>query len=182
MNALDLLQAMIMLGLPLAALSWFMFSWLFSSGEIDREDNHKTISTRLKKLKKLKKSIEKQEKQNTHYVYDKWMAFGSGFYGLAGLWTFAVIEISQFFSFIFNFPGFAQLFEDGIIGFIISLLLNQLGNFISACIWFTYWPADSILIWILVAYLGYWVGVEMARRNVELPIEAWLEKLHLKKP
>ncbi len=179
MNVLDLLQSIVMLGVPLAALSWFMFSWLFSSGEIDREDNHKVISTRLKKIRK---SIAKKEKQNTHYVYDKWMGFGSGFYGLAGLWTFAAIEISQFFSFIFNFPGFALLFEDGIIGFIISFLLNQLGNVISAFIWFTYWPADSILIWVLVAYLGYWVGVELARRKVELPIEAWLEKLHLKKP
>lgn len=176
---LDLLQAVILLGVPMVALSWFLFSWLFNSGEMDREDDHKLISARLKKMKK---SIEKKESKNSNYVYDKWMWFGSGFYGLAGLWTFAVIEISQFFGFIFNFPGFAELFADGIIDFIVTLLINQFGNVLSAFLWFGYWPADSILIWILIAYLGYWVGVEMARRKLELPVEQLLEKWQIKKP
>ena len=85
--------------------------------------------------------------------------FGSGFYGLAGLWTFTIIEIGDFFSFIWNFPGIGVLFEDGVLDFIISLLINQLGNFITALLWFGYWPGDdhSTLIWILIAYLGYWV-------------------------
>jgi hypothetical protein len=179
MNTLDLLQAIILLGVPMVALSWFLFSWLFSSGEIDRDDDHKVISTRLKKLKK---SVAKKESQNTNYVYDKWMWFGSGFYGLAGLWTFAVIEIAQFFGFIFNFPGWAVLFEDGLIGFAVNLLINQLGNVISAFVWFSYWPADSIIIWVLIAYLGYWSGVEMARRNMQLPVDTWLQKLQIKQP
>ena len=102
MNTLDLFQAIILLGGPLVALSWFIFSWLFSSGEIGREDDHKTITSRLKKLKKV---VADNENQNANYVYEKWSWFGTGFYGLAGLWTFAVIEISQFFGFIFNFPS-----------------------------------------------------------------------------
>ncbi|MDP6413473.1 MAG: hypothetical protein QGG54_00280 [Gammaproteobacteria bacterium] len=108
------------------------------------------------------------------------MWFGSGFYGLAGLWTFAVIEIGQFFGFIFNFPGFSVLFGDGLIAFLVDLGLNQLSNVIQAFVWFSYWPSDSIIIWILVAYLGYWVGVELARRHVELPIDDWLQTVQNK--
>ena len=174
MNTLDLLQAVILLGAPLVALSWFIFTWLFSSGEIDRQDDHKTIASRLKKMKKV---IAENENQNANYVYEKWTWFGTGFYGLAGLWTFAVIEISQFFGFIFNFPGFEALFGDGVISFIVEFMVNQLGNVIQAFVWFMYWPADSMVIWVLVAYLGYWVGVELARRNVELPIGQWMKKL-----
>lgn len=179
MNTLDLFQAIILLGGPLVALSWFIFSWLFSSGEIGREDDHKTITSRLKKLKKV---VADNENQNANYVYEKWSWFGTGFYGLAGLWTFAVIEISQFFGFIFNFSGFEALFGDGIISFVVEFLVNQLGNVIQAFVWFMYWPADSIIIWVLVAYLGYWIGVELARRNIEFPIGRWMQKLDESSP
>lgn len=179
MEILDLIEAWIKLGIPMVVLSWFIFSWLYSEGEIDREASRKAISARIKGMKK---SFEKKDEDKPNYVYDKWMWFGSGFYGLAALWSFAVIEISDLFSFIFNFPGLAALFEDGILGFIIDLALNQVGNIISAFVWFGYWPAESTLMWVLVAYVGYWAGVEMARRGIELPIDEWLEKLSIKKP
>lgn len=178
MGILDLIEAFIKLGVPMVVLSWFIFSWLYSAGEIDRQANRKAISARIKKMKK---SFEKKEETNANYVYDKWMWFGSGFYGLAGLWSFAVIEISDMLSFIFNFPGLAIVFEDGITGFLVALALNQVGNIIAAFFWFGYWPAESTLAWVLVAYIGYWAGVEMARRGIELPIEEWLEKLSIKK-
>ncbi len=178
MGIFDLIEASIKLGLPMVVISWLMFSWLYSSGEIDREADNKAVKLRLKKMKT---SFKKKETQSSNYIYNKWMWFGSGFYGLAALWTFSVIEVSDFLSFIFRFPGFAVLFEDGIIGFVISVALGQLGNMITAFIWFSYWPADSILLWILVAYLGYWGGVELARRKIELPFNAWRDKYWNKK-
>lgn len=159
MSIFDLIEALIKLGLPMVAISWLMFSWLYSSGEIDREADRKAVKLRLKKMKN---TFEKKEAHSAGYVYDKWMWFGSGFYGLAALWTFSVIEISDFLSFIFSFPGFSVLFEDGVIGFFISVALGQLGNLISAFIWFSYWPADSRLLWLLVAYLGYWCGAVLS--------------------
>ena len=36
MNVADLFRAFLSLGLPVAALSWVLFSWIFSSGEIGR--------------------------------------------------------------------------------------------------------------------------------------------------
>jgi hypothetical protein len=178
MRILDLIKALVELGIPMAVLSWFIFSWLYGAGEIDREAGRKAISARVKKLKK---SFEKKEEKNTNYVYDKWMWFGSGFYGLAGLWTFAVVEISDLFGFVFNFPGLTAMFEDGFISFVVALLLNQVTNIVTAFVWFGYWSADSVIVWVLVAYIGYWAGVEMARRGMVLPIDQWLEKLSIKK-
>ena len=173
MNTLDLLQAALMLGAPMVALSWFIFSRLFDSGEIDRRDDHKAITARLKKLKK---SAAFEGQPDTINVFNKWMWFGSGFYGLAALWTFVIIEVLQFLQFVFNFPGFAVLFEDGLIGFVIEFLLNQLGNVIQAFLWFGYWPSDSVIIWVLTAFVGYWAGVEMARRKAELSFRQWLDE------
>lgn len=158
----------------MAALSWFLFSWLYNSGELDREDDRRAIKARVKKMKKF---YEKEKRQKRNYFYDKWMWFGSGFYGLAGLWTFAVIEITDLFSFVYNFSASTQLFDEGLMNFLVTLGLNQLGNILNAFLWFAYWPADSVLLWVLVAYIGYWVGVEIARSNQGFPSEGWLGKL-----
>lgn len=186
MNWLDSFEAVIKIGAPLTFSAWFLFTWLYRSGEIDRADNHRVIKTRLKGMKK---SFSREKDGNVGYVYNKWTQFGSGFYGLAGLWTFVVIEFIDFVSFVFNFPGYAALTEGGLLSFVFDFLINQLTNMLSALLWFTYWPADSMLIWVLVAYLGYLLGIELARRNIELKTEAisdhleqisWLDKIPIR--
>ena len=99
------------------------------------------------------------------------MYFGSGFYGLAVLWTLLVIEVLEGLKFVFNFPGFEALFGDGLIPFFVELGMNQLGNLISAFVWFGYWDG-SVFIWVPVAYAGYWLGIEAARRGLKLPSES----------
>ncbi|HAJ77136.1 MAG TPA: hypothetical protein DCM64_11875 [Gammaproteobacteria bacterium] len=71
MNTLDLLQALILLGAPMVALSWFVFGWLFNSGEIDRRDDNKSISAQLKKMKK---SVAAKE----HKIPTMFMTSGCG--------------------------------------------------------------------------------------------------------
>jgi hypothetical protein len=159
----DVLLAILVLGLPVALASWFIFHWLFSAAGLEREGDRKTLSARVKKARK---RIAKQKPSNGRYVYEKWMLFGSGFYGLAGLWTFVLIEVQQAVEFVLNFPGWNVLLQGGVIGFLINFLINQLANVLQGLIWFSWWPADSMLIWIGVAYLGYWAGVELARRQI----------------
>jgi len=169
----DLLLAAVLLGLPLALLSWLLFTWLFASGDLDRTANRKNISSRIKEMKQARKG-KKKERRN--FIYDRWMWFGSEFYGLAGLYTFFAMEVSQLFTFIFYFPGVEYLLRDGVIALIFNVLVNQLQNVILAFVWFSFWPADSILLWVLIAYLGYWVGVELARREQHNQLQQWLEK------
>lgn len=159
-------MALAMLGLPMVFLSWFLFRWLFASGELDRQQDRKGLHAHLKASRK---KIARKERSNARYVYNKWMWFGSGFYGLAGLWTFAVIEISQFVGFLLDFASWPDLLRDGWISFLIAVLMNQLVNLLQALLWFAWWPGDSSLLWLLVAYLAYWLGIDLAKRGVELP-------------
>ena len=175
----DILKAIIELGLPLALLSWLIFMRLFVSGELDRQSDRKGIERGVKKIKASFKNEKKKsfaEKSKTDLVFEKWMYFGSGFYGLAALWTFLVIELSELIDFVFNFPGLDVLFGDGLISFLFNVGMNQLGNLISAFVWFSYWDG-SMLIWVLVAYAGYHAGIEAARRNLKVSKETLLEQV-----
>lgn len=178
----DLLRATIELGLPLALMSWLLFTRMFLSGEIDRGAGRKAIERHVKAAKKTYAKDRKQDtrsfaqKSKTDIVFEKWMYFGSGFYGLAAFWTLLVIEVSELIGFVFNFPGFAALFADGVIALLFSLAMGQLGNLVSAFVWFGYWEG-SFLILLLVAYAGYWAGIEAARRKLNVSMEALLAQV-----
>jgi len=164
MGVYSTLEAILKLGLPMTVFSWLIFHWLFSEGTLGRDVKHKALKSQLKDQKKhLKNSGNKKAR----FIYNRWGWFGGGFYGLAGLWSFLVIEISDLANFLAAGNYLAGL-DSGIVDFIVSFLINQLGNSIQALLWFSYWPGDgeSMLIWIAAGYLGYWVGVEMARRQM----------------
>ncbi len=162
---MDIALALLVLGLPMAVLSWLLFSWMVDSGDIDLQDSHEAINQKLKQLRKLDKKLRKGPTGKKKILFDKWMWFGSGFYGLAGFWTLLVIEVNEVISLVMH-PVLNQAGPPrGIIDWIISFLLDQLGNVIQAFLWFSYWPADSIIAWVLVAYLGYWLGVELAKHQ-----------------
>ena len=131
---------------------------------LDVAGDRKSTSAELKQIKKSHKQDKDKDKQQ-HYLFSKWMWFGSGFYGLAALWTFIVVEAVDLFNFVFSFPGFATLFGGGIINFLLSVLLNQLGNVVTAFVWFTYWSDSAMPVWILVAYVGYMAGMSAAKRT-----------------
>ena len=165
----DLLMAALLLGLPLAGISWFLFSWLFSNGDLDRESDSETLKASIKKMNKSTLTGAKP-RSTTRFVYDKWIWFGSGFYGLAGLWTFTVIELTQFFEALTGIASWGELFDDGLVSFLISFAINQLGNMLQGLVWFTYWPAESTLLWILIAFLGYRLGLLLAKRGQQASI------------
>lgn len=191
---LDLLNAVFKLGLPLAGASWFLFDRMYGDGNLERSADRKALKLQMKSMKAALKSekkkkekkkekdgeeavkVEKKPRTHADIVFDKWMWFGSGFYGLAALWTFVIIELTDLYNFIFHFPGLSVLFGDGVMELIVNLLVNQLQNIVTAFVWFSFWDADSILLWVLVAYGGYWVGIEIARRELTVPA-AWVDRL-----
>jgi hypothetical protein len=162
LNFLDGLRAVLMLGLPMVVLSWLIFSWIFLSGEIDRAEKRDAIKAQVKKLKTLSSLDGNRGKR---YLYDKWVWFGSGFYGLAGIWTLIVIELGELYGFLSNLSSFSGFGDISIVSLVVDFFIGQLGNLLQAFLWWGYWPADSILVWLGVAYLGYWIGVELARHT-----------------
>lgn len=165
MLIIETLLTLIGLGIPMVALTWYMFDRLYRAGELERTQTGKELEQSLKDLKAKNKVAETR---STHFLHTRWMRFGGGFYGLTALWTFAVIEALDFAGFIWNFPGFAVLFEDGIFSFLVDVFTNQITNFVSAMVWFTYWGGDgrSIVITFFLAYGAYLVGLRLAREEV----------------
>lgn len=167
MSILSWLVATIKLGVPMAVLSWLMFNWLYGAGQLPRDAGHKAIRDRLTELKKQRKS---NKSKHGNYLYKQWLFFGGGFYGLAVLWTLLVIEIRELIEFIANFD-LAALLANGIIALIINVIIAQLGNVVTALFWFGYWPnggGPSVVIWVLIAYGGYLVGIHFARDTESL--------------
>lgn len=182
MNFLTFLEATIKMGIPMVVLSWVIFTRLYGGGELDRKADKKSIRAQVKTMKKSfkgkKKSFkEKKEGGTSNYMVEKWMWFGSGFYGLAGLWTFTVIEITDVLRVIANPSLILDSLDDGLIAALVALVVNQFSNLVTAFIWFGYWPDEGTIIWLLVAYAGYWIGEELARRGKEPPIEELLSRL-----
>jgi hypothetical protein len=181
---LDLLEAIIKLGLPVMGLSWLLVHRRYQSGEIAFGADHKEIKSSLKQFKKNWRKEKKERKErgepgdrkakakgkfNSYDMMEnKWMRFGGGFYGVTALTTFLVIELGEAISFISNLPALAGLFEDGVFDLIISILVNQLQNFLAALIWFTYWidEGGSIFIWIGVPYVSYLLGIKLGSRSL----------------
>jgi hypothetical protein len=95
---------------------------------------------------------------------NKWMRFGGGFYGITALTTFLLIEIGEVFSFLGNLSVIGEWFDNGLIGFVVDIFVNQLENFISAITWFAYWADEdrSIFIWVGIPTAAYLLGISHA--------------------
>jgi hypothetical protein len=177
MIVLEFAEAALWLGLPMLVLSWFLFNWLYNNGNVDRKADQKSTKEQLKNLaKSFKKEKKSTDQSQAAYVYSRWAAFGGGFYGLAALWTFVVIEVSQTIRFVLRFPGFAELFEDGFLDFLVELIIGQLGNVVSAFVWFAYWPSETMILWVVVAYFGYRLGMELAKQGKQFDFEELWKK------
>ncbi|QIB64827.1 hypothetical protein [Kineobactrum salinum] len=154
------------LALPVTLLSWWLFDRLYAAGRLERGLDGKAFKSQLKRIK------TESKKDKSDFLSTRWMRFGGGFYGVAALWTFACIELTELAAFLADFNGFAALFEDGILAFVISFLVNQFVNFVMAFIWFTWWPdvagGASIFLWLVAAYAGYLAGLYLAQRNVTM--------------
>ena len=152
------------LGLPVLLLSYLLLHWSYKSGRLGREPGNKAQRAALKEMKK---AAPRQDLPKVNFVTRKWLRFGGGFYGAAGLWTLLVAELADLFSLIIDWPGIGRIFAGGPINFLVGLIKNQIGNFVTAITWFDYWSdfagnADIGLVF-LVAIGGYSIGRRAAK-------------------
>lgn len=152
------------LALPVTLLSWCLFDRLYAAGRLERGLDRKAFRSQLKRIR-----VE-SKKDRSDFLNTRWMRFGGGFYGVAALWTFICMELTELAAFLQTFESFAILFEDGIWAVVVRFLVNQLVNFVLAFVWFTWWPGvagtASIFLWLVVAYAGYLTGLSLAQRNI----------------
>ena len=157
----DIILAILKFGLPVAILSWYLIDRLYQAGSIDSGSDFKTVK---QSLGEAKKNWKEADRKAANFFERKWMKFGGGFYGLSALTTLIIIELKDFSSFIFNFPGFGELFSGGLGSLIGDFIAGQIQNLVMAVIWFTYWNDDNatMFVYVPVAYAGYWVGITLA--------------------
>lgn len=165
-----LASAVVIVGFPVFALSWFIFQRLFASGTLDISLSGKDFDKHVSKLGKSFKDGRGFEA--------RWMKFGGGFYGIGAMWTLIIVELRDLVAFVSAFEGFGGLLEDGIVSLIVAFFINQLQNFITAITWFLYWgDGIGIAIYLAVAYGGYYAGVQLARSLTMDELKAWIEDM-----
>ncbi len=164
MILVEVLEAIFKLGLPVLVLSWLLIHRQYQTGEIAADADRQTVKS---SLKKIRKAWRKDKKGRYNLIENKWMRFGGGFYGITALTTFILIELGEAVDFVVNISGVGKLLEDGLLNFVVNLLVNQFQNFIAAIIWFAYWGDDdrSIVVWIAVPYASYLLGLNLASRT-----------------
>ena len=171
---LDVLEALLKLGLHMVLMSWWVYSWLYRHGRLDPQGSRKEHENQLKMMRKQQQKERaagrkakldgKQSTDPEDFWLQKWMWFGGGFYGMAALWTLLVVEALEFIDFVFGLPRFIASYNGGLVDLIITFFITQLQNFITAIIWVTYWDGRFSLLWFLVAYLGYLGGRELSKK------------------
>ena len=124
------------LGLPVALLSYLLLHWSYESGRLSRDSDNKAHRAALKEMKK---AARKKDIPGANFVTRKWLRFGGGFYGAAGLWTLLVAELADLFSLIINWPGIGGILAGGPTRILADFIRNQIGNFVNAITWFDYW-------------------------------------------
>lgn len=173
----EFIKAFFVAGVPVGVVSFLLVWWALRAGYFERVTRIKEMEKHVKRLSKEYKGKNKPaedtgvqaEKKKFNPVHNKWLTFGGGFYGVAALMTFAIIEIGEigdfFAQFNDNVSKLAQLEISMLIGFIIDSFMN----FIIAIAWPLYWVSEigggSIWIWVLAAYAGYWLGARLALRG-----------------
>jgi len=167
---IEIIEAFLKAALPLGALAYLMFRWSLKAGRLEGAADRKEFKDGMKAMKKNRKA------KSRNPLHNKWMKFGGGFYGLVGLWTFLVIEALEIYDFANGYEGVDGLVDtlstSSFPGLAIDFFINSIKNFVQAIAWPGYWPdvlqSQNILIWLIAAYGGYWVGMKFARKQSNL--------------
>ena len=161
MIVIELLEAILKLGMPVFATSWWVIHRRYKRGDITREADRRTVKTDLKAYRKKWRS---DDKSSYGLMENKWMRFGGGFYGITALTTFLLIELGEVFSFQGHLSVIGEWFDNGLIGFVVDIFVNQLENFVSAITWFAYWADEdrAVFIWVGIPYAAYLLGISHA--------------------
>ena len=181
----ELLRALFLAGLPVAATSFLLVWWSLRQGYLAPAGSVRAMEKNMKQQSKQRRQERKQRKAakksgqalpltgtegapgaRIDLVHNKWLAFGGGFYGVVALITYVVVEFGELRDFFLGFESLAALLAGFGISMLVNLLVDAVMNFVVAIAWPAYWMSEvassHIWIWFGVAYLGYWAGVKGA--------------------
>lgn len=157
-------MAILKVGVPVGLASYGLAWWALKNHYIGRADTLKSLEKAVKK-----RSKDKALKKEGDPFHRKWLAFGGGFYGVAGLLTYAVVELTEVRDFILQLGGILDMIRNISFDLVIQLFVGAIKNFVVAIAWPLYWlseiQSDRIWVWFIVAYGAYWAGSTLALRK-----------------
>ena len=175
LNWSEVLNVALMSFTPVCVITAIIFSRAIVTKRLPELYDEDELDLALDEMKasydaKQKSSIPKDIDEG---VFDKWLFFGGGFYGLMALITFVVIEVKEIFGFITSF-SLATISDNfslhQLISGIVDIFVNGIMNLVSAFVWFQYWDEQIDMYngwyWLEAAYLGYLSGTHLAKRIV----------------
>lgn len=181
----EFFRALLLAAAPVGLTSYLLFSWALRRRPQGSVTSLKALERQLKQLKKERAKQKKENKRDlaavlaerAHFsrdaqldlIHNKWLTFGGGFYGVAGLLTYAVVEFKDLWNFFIGFESVWVLLAHFSFDTLVGLLVEALRNFIVAIAWPVYWMSDirsdHIWLWFVLAWLGYWAGARLAMRR-----------------
>ena len=157
---MNIIEAIISLGLPVSIMSWWVHSWMYRNNLLDKQASHKETD---QAVKEIRKASNETGVQTGDYWTNKWLRFGGGFYGLTALWTFIVIEVQEIWWLITHIPTVIDLLSNGIFHLAIAFIKNQAMTFAQAFSWVVNWGGSGFnLIFFFSAYIGFYLGMKLA--------------------
>ena len=170
--------------LPVGGLSFALVWWAASQRYIEVGENVGQIGKAMKTLTREQKKARKARKKNAgrtsespppkprkfDRIHEKWMAFGGGFYGVVSIYTYLRVEWRELVDFVSQFGGLLAMLGNISVNALIGLLINSILNFVTAVTWPLYWfarvPSEWLLLWLVTAYAGFWLGAKLALLSV----------------
>ena len=156
----EFISALFKAGLPMGLASFALTWWALKKDYLGQVKTFSDFESGVERLSKAENTTK------TNPVHKKWMTFGGGFYGLAGLLTYAVVEWGEIRQFFEQFSGVGDFMSRFGPGMLVDLFIDALMNSIIAFAWPIYWLSDIsgeyVWVWFLAAYAGYWAGVRFA--------------------
>ncbi|MBA6231634.1 MULTISPECIES: hypothetical protein [unclassified Colwellia] len=178
---LDVLQAILFVGIPVGVFSFLMIYFSYQKGYLSTDFELKDA---FKKNNNTGYSLSRKHKKELLFLHSKWVTFGGGFYGLIALLTFLIIELTQVVNFLFSITGWQDIVALFSFDTLIVMIIDSITNMVQAIIWFTYWSdkfdTENFIVWIFIAYISYRFSEKYAMRYTvyqrKLAIEEAIEE------
>lgn len=170
----EVFRALFIGGIPIALIAFALVMWAGRKGYVikkESDDLDEEIENITNEVLGENKSKENNSK---HIVFDKWMTFGGGYYGIMAFITYIHVEVMDLYRAFAKFESFQQLLDALSINFLVGLIIEAVQNFVTAFTWFFYW--DDVIdihngwIWLGVTYAAYSLGEKLAEQRLKLEI------------
>lgn len=171
----EFLWALLLVGVPIGVFTLALVWWALKGGYFKESQDTNALKREMKAMsrsgKEKNKDGVKEESRQLHPLQKKWAKFGGGFYGIVAFFTYIVVEVREIITTIINLGGFIDFIRQLNLNVIIQMSVQALMNFVSAMAWPAYWmkriDTGQVWIWFVMAYAGYWVGLNLAQKLIQ---------------